>query len=147
MDSEISNVGMVIKLSSSNIKVSTKFYVDVLDCTVDDRYTLTSGANNGDGSYVQLNLPGLDKHIAIGLFKDIDFPLPAFNFGTVPTFAVHDIKAVCSVLETKGIKFTPVKENISEAGYIDRYTFFNDLDNNALAIRQNVGYILPADKI
>ncbi len=71
----------------------------------------------------QLNLPELDERIAIGLFKDSDFSLPTFNFGTVLTLVIHDINAVCSALKIMSVKFTPIQEDISDFGYIDRIPF------------------------
>lgn len=132
------HAGMVIKLSASDMLRAEDFYTKVLGCTVDDRYTLTQKGQFGAGSYLQLDLPGL-SNISLGLYKDIDFPLPAFSFGTVPTIIVDNADAARDILMAQGITCSDINEDKSDAGYRDRYFFFADPDNNSLAMRQNLG--------
>lgn len=133
--------GQVVKLSSSEITVSLKFYTEIMGFMVDERYTLNSGGNFGEFSYVQLTMPGLDDNIALGLFKDIDAPFPAGDPstvpGTAPTFVVADIGCVRDSLIEKGVKVGEIISNTSDAGYTDHFAFFQDPDNNTLVIRQN----------
>ncbi|HSK73268.1 MAG TPA: ferritin-like domain-containing protein [Pyrinomonadaceae bacterium] len=134
--------GLVVKLSSSDILNSKNFYTDILGCTIDARYTLNSDGKFGKDSYLQLNLPGLNSNIAIGLYKDIDAPLPkqdpSATPGTAPTFVVADIKSVRQSLINKGVSVGEIIENKSDQGYVDFFAFFQDPDNNTLVLRQNV---------
>lgn len=133
----MNNLGMVIKLSSSNIPASAEFYTKVLGCVIDKRYTLCKG-NFGPESYMQLDLPGLSKNIAIGLYRDIDYPLPVLNFGTALTFVVADLKELIKKLTAKGVKVGDVITNTSDDGYTDIFASFCDPDNNVLYIRENL---------
>jgi catechol 2,3-dioxygenase-like lactoylglutathione lyase family enzyme len=131
-------VGLVVKLSSSNILKSAAFYTENLGFVVDKRYTINSNGNYGPNSYMQLTLPGLDTTIAIGLFKDIDEPLPAQATGTAPTFVVADLASVRTKLLANGVTVGEIIKNTSDEGYIDIFAFFADPDNNTLVIRENV---------
>ncbi len=51
MGNKLTNIEMVIMLPSSNIKISIQFYVDVLNCTVDNHYKLISCSTNEAVSY------------------------------------------------------------------------------------------------
>lgn len=130
--------GLVIKLSSSNILNSKNFYTEILGCMIDARYTINSGGNFGKESYLQLNLPGINGNIAIGLYKDIDAPLPPQDTGTAPTFLVADIISMRQYLIDKGVSVGEIIINKSDEGYIDHFAFFQDPDNNTLVIRQNI---------
>ncbi len=136
------NTGFVVKLSSSDILTTRRFYTDILGFVVDERYTINKGGCYLNESYLQLNLPGLDKNIAIGLYKDIYTPLPKQDPGTmpgtVPTFLVSDIKSVRQSLIEKGVSVGEIIENTSDAGYVDYFAFFQDPDNNTIVIRQNI---------
>ena len=134
--------GLVVKLSSSDIVKSKDFYVENLGCRIDPRYTLNSDGNFGTNSYLQLIPPGLSSSIAIGLYKDIDAPFPKGDPettpGTAPTFIVGDIEATRRDLIEKGVTVGEIIPNKSDEGYIDHFAFFQDPDNNTLVLRQNV---------
>lgn len=138
----ITDKGMVVKLSCSDIKASRQFYTTVLSFTVDERYTLNSDGNFGPSSYIQLNMPGIGRDIAIGLYKDIDGPFPVQAPdtvpGTAPTFVVADIAAMRNSLIAKGVKVGEIISNTSDDGHTDQFAFFQDPDNNTLVIRQNM---------
>lgn len=138
----IVETGLVVKLSSSDILASQHFYTKKLGFTVDERYTLNSDGKFGKESYLQLNSTSLGHNIAIGLYKDIDAPLPQQDPstapGTAPTFIITDIKATRKSLLRKGVFVGEIIENKSDDGYIDHFAFFQDPDNNTLVLRQNM---------
>lgn len=134
--------GLVVKLSSSDILKSKDFYVENLGCRIDPRYTLNSDGKFGKDSYLQLIPPGLSSSIAIGLYKDIDAPFPksdpSATPGTAPTFVVGNIESVRQSLIEKGVTVGEIIPNKSDEGYIDHFAFFQDPDNNTLVLRQNM---------
>jgi catechol 2,3-dioxygenase-like lactoylglutathione lyase family enzyme len=138
----VETVGLVVKLSSSDILASRRFYTEILGFVVDERYTINKGGCYLNESYLELNLPGLESNIAIGLYKDIYTPFPKQDPvtvpGTAPTFLVADIKSVRQSLIEKGVSVGEIIENTSDEGYIDHFAFFQDPDNNTLVIRQNI---------
>lgn len=135
-------IGFVVKLSSSDILASRRFYTKILGFVVDERYTINVGGCYLNESYIQLNLPDLDNNIAIGLYKDIYAPMPKQDPsaipGTAPTFLVADIKSEREALIKKGVSVEEIISNTSDEGYTDEFAFFQDPDNNTLVIRQNI---------
>ncbi|WP_316822541.1 VOC family protein [Pedobacter gandavensis] len=129
---------IIIKLSVSNVLEAQAFYVEKLGFSVVEEYTINSGGDYGMDSYVQLNHNGLQGFVALGLFKDIDDPMKPEDAGTVPSFVVKDIDLARDFLITQGVDVGGVIENTSDLGYVDRFAFFNDPDNNSLVIRQNM---------
>ena len=138
----MNETGLVVKLSSSDVLASRHFYTEILGFVVDERSTINKGGCYLNESYLQLNLPGLESNIAIGLYKDIDAPMPKqdpdMTPGTTPTFLVNDIKSVRHSLIEKGVPVGEIITNTSDEGYVDHFTFFQDPDNNTLVIRQNI---------
>lgn len=138
----MNETGLVVKLSSSDVLASRHFYTEILGFVVDERYTINKGGCYLNESYLQLNLPGLESNIAIGLYKDIDAPMPKQDPdtapGTAPTFLVGDIKSVRHSLIEKGVSVGEIIANTSDDGYVDHFAFFQDPDNNTLVIRQNI---------
>lgn len=138
----MNKTGLVIKLSTSDVLASRRFYTEILGFTVDERYTINKGGCYLNESYLQLNLPGLDNNIAIGLYKDIYTPFPkqdpSATPSAAPTFMVADIVSIRQSLIEKGVSVEEIIENTSDEGYVDHFAFFQDPDNNTLVIRQNI---------
>jgi catechol 2,3-dioxygenase-like lactoylglutathione lyase family enzyme len=138
----MNETGLVVKLSSSDVLASRHFYTEILGFVVDERYTINKGGRYLNESYLQLNLPGLDDNIAIGLYKDIDAPMPkqdpSATPGTAPTFLVADIESLRQSLIEKDVSVGEIIENTSDEGYVDHFAFFQDPDNNTLVLRQNI---------
>lgn len=129
---------VVIKLSVSNVPVAQKFYTEKLGFKVVPDYTINKGGTYEKDSYIQLTNEGMEHKVALGLYKDIDEPLQPEDTGTAPTFIVKDIDSVRQYLLSEGVTVSDIVENTSDKGYIDRFAFFSDPDNNTLAIRQNM---------
>jgi catechol 2,3-dioxygenase-like lactoylglutathione lyase family enzyme len=136
---------IVIKLSVSDISKSIKFYQEVLGFKIDDRYTLNSGENYGMESYIQLYLGDKDeKSFMLGLYKDIETPFyPLPETGTVPSFIVEDIQATLDYFRAHEVVIDVldgviINTNTSDEGYVDRFFFFRDPDNNSLVVRENI---------
>ena len=138
---------LVTKISVSDMQQSRDFYVSILGFKEDERYRINSGDNFGTDSYVQLNLSqGGQNIVTLGLFKDIVRPFePAPQNGTVPSFIVEDIETTLDIFQKKQVKIDSqdgqiIVSNTSDDGYIDRFFFFRDPDNNSLVIRENMTY-------
>lgn len=136
---------LVVKISSSNLQRSFDFYTSVLSFNPDPKWTLNTGGFGND-SYMQLNFSDNTGRLlfALGLFKDIDRPyLPLPQTGTVPSFIVDNIEETLRYLQSKHVVIdgTPgnyIITNKSDAGYVDKFFFFRDPDNNSLVVRQNM---------
>ncbi|RAI90115.1 VOC family protein [Algoriphagus yeomjeoni] len=136
----------VTKISVSDMVKSLTFYRDILGYEVEDKYTINAGGSYEKNSYIQMNL-NVDEGLksTIGLFVDIEKPFdPPPDSGTVPSLIVSDIKKGLEYLQCKNVAIDPVSdeefiiENISDEGYVDRFFFFRDPDNNSLVMRQNL---------
>ncbi|UZD24417.1 ferritin-like domain-containing protein [Algoriphagus halophytocola] len=138
---------LVTKISVSNMEKSKDFYVNLLGFTEDERYRINAGGNFGNESYVQLNLSkGGQNIVTLGLYKDISQPFdPAPQNGTVPSFIVEDIETALKIFQKEKIKIDSqdgqiIVSNTSDQGYVDRFFFFRDPDNNSFVIRENMTY-------
>lgn len=130
-------IGLVVKLSCSNIEAGLLFYSN-LGFIEDTRYRLTQDGQFGMQSYVQLVLPGMGYNIAFGLFKDIHIPLTDSATGTAPTIVVDDIESFIKTLKAQHVSVSKINSNTSDSGYTDHFAFFNDPDNNQLCVRENI---------
>ncbi|TXE08848.1 VOC family protein [Algoriphagus aquimarinus] len=138
-------VDLVTKISVSNMSKSKGFYEKTLGFQLDARYTINSDNDFGEMSYMQFNLEKSEgQNIIFGLYKDIDKPFdPMPNTGTVPSFIVDDIEATLSFFQKNEVVIDKIGgdyilTNKSDQGYIDKFFFFRDPDNNSLVIRQNI---------
>ncbi|MDX6183410.1 VOC family protein [Flavobacterium sp. Fl-77] len=136
---------LIVKLSVSDVVASRKFYEEILGFKVDDKYTLNSGGNFGMESYLQMYLDSKEKNdFMLGLFKDISVPFyPLPETGSVPSFIVDDIKATLEYFISKKVVIDKIdgviiNTNTSDKGYVDKFFFFRDPDNNSLVIRENI---------
>ncbi|MBP4138562.1 VOC family protein [Flavobacterium geliluteum] len=136
---------LIVKLSVSDVVASRKFYEEILGFKVDDKYTLNSGGNFGMESYLQMYLDSKQKNdFMLGLFKDISVPFyPLPETGSVPSFIVDDIKATLEYFISKKVVIDKIdgviiNTNTSDKGYVDKFFFFRDPDNNSLVIRENI---------
>nr|WP_315224567.1 VOC family protein [uncultured Flavobacterium sp.] len=136
---------LIVKLSVSDVVASRKFYEEILGFKVDDKYTLNSGGNFGMESYLQMYLDSKEKNdFMLGLFKDISLPFyPLPETGSVPSFIVDDIKATLEYFISKKVVIDKIdgviiNTNTSDKGYVDKFFFFRDPDNNSLVIRENI---------
>nr|WP_315238695.1 VOC family protein [uncultured Flavobacterium sp.] len=136
---------VVIKLSVSDILKSKKFYEEILNFKIDDRYTLNSDGDYGTESYIQLYLGDKDeKSFMLGLYKDIETPFnPLTETGTVPSFIVDDIQATLNYFRASEVVIDVIdgviiNTNSSDEGYMDHFFFFRDPDNNSLVVRENI---------
>lgn len=140
-------VDLVTKISVSNMIKSKGFYEKTLGFQLDARYTINSDNDFGEMSYMQFNLEKSEgQNIIFGLYKDIDKPFdPMPNTGTVPSFIVDDIEATLSFFQKNEVVIDKIGgdyilTNKSDQGYIDKFFFFRDPDNNSLVIRQNINH-------
>lgn len=136
---------VVIKLSVSDILKSKKFYEEILNFKTDDKYTLNSDGDYGTASFLQLYLGDKDeKSFMLGLYKDIETPFnPLPETGTVPSFIVEDIQSTLDYLRIHEVVIDEIdgviiNTNTSDEGYVDRFFFFRDPDNNSLVVRENI---------
>lgn len=137
-------LGMVVKISTSDMLRSIGFYCGLLGCTLDDRYTINANKTWDTNSYVQLNYERNGQLLfVIGLFKDLDQPYATVpQNGTVPSFLVPDVQAFYNLLAAEGIGIdSEIIPNTSDLGYTDHFFFFHDPDNNALVARQNMPHV------
>lgn len=139
-----STTGLIVKISSSDLARSQVFYERILGFQLDPRYSITNPQAN-DHPYLQLNLiDGMGATICIGLYEDISKPYdPMPESGTVPSFLVEDIDSTLTYFLNNNVVIDKVGEdyiitNESNQGFIDKFFFFRDPDNNSLVIRQNM---------
>lgn len=140
-------VDLVTKISVSNMSKSKGFYEKTLGFQLDARYTINTDNDFGEMSYMQFNLEKSEgQNIIFGLYKDIDKPFdPMPNTGTIPSFIVDDIEATLSFFQENEVVIDKIGgdyilTNKSDQGYIDKFFFFRDPDNNSLVIRQNINH-------
>lgn len=136
---------LVVKISVSDILSSQDFYTRILGFKADDRYTLNMGGNFGQESYMQLCIQAENGiSFTIGLYKDIKSPYdPLPETGTVPSFIVSDIETMLNYLLSQKVVIDKygndyILTNTSDKGYVDKFFFFRDPDNNSLVMRQNI---------
>ncbi|WP_296702647.1 VOC family protein [Algoriphagus sp.] len=137
------SIGSVIKISISDINKSIEFYRNVLGFSLDPRYSILK--NPKEISYIQMNFNNGGNHsVAIGLYNDIKEPFnPIPENGTVPSFIVEDIESTLKLFQEKKVVIDKVDgefiiENTSDEGFVDKFFFFRDPDNNSLVIRENL---------
>jgi catechol 2,3-dioxygenase-like lactoylglutathione lyase family enzyme len=138
----------VVKVSVSDMRASRAFYEDILGFHEEPAYTIDSGGNFGPESYMQLRSAAEKNIFSIGLYKDIDAPFtPLPQTGSVPSFLVGDLNGALAALKAAGVTIdnadAPVITNVSDEGYMDKFFFFRDPDNNSLVMRQNFGRQIP----
>ena len=138
---------LVIKISVSDMERSRNFFIKLLGFTEDERYRINSGGNFGTESYMQLNLTkGGQNSVTLGLYKDINQPFqPDPQNGTVPSFIVEDIETTLKIFQKEQVRIDLqdgqiIVSNTSDQGYVDRFFFFRDPDNNSFVIRENMTY-------
>lgn len=136
---------LIVKLSVSDVLASKKFYETTLGFKVDDKYTLNSDGKYGNESYMQLYLNAeSENYFMLGLFKDIDAPFsPLPETGSVPSFIVENIQATLDYFIAQKVVIDKIGgemilSNTSDQGYVDKFFFFRDPDNNSLVIRENI---------
>ena len=119
---------MVVKISVSDVPKSIAFYERVLGFIIDERYTLNTGGDFGEFSYVQMYFPVTDDNkLILGLFKDIDQPFePLPQTGTVPSFIVENINETLQYFQDLHVVIDKIdghiiQSNTSDDGYTDHF--------------------------
>ncbi len=132
--------GMVVKVSVSDMRKSIDFYCNVLGGKIDERYTITKKEQPKAVPYVQLLFNNMGVTTAIGLYNDIKEPFKenTNGVGTIPTLVVENIEEMITFLKDHDVECSEIISNTSDQGYTDKFAFFNDIDNNAFALRENV---------